>query len=123
MKKRAYITEPVRGKAKSFFMAASILLLASLVPGVGVGLAFRCSLYTFYICLAVFTPLLLFFFCARGAHRRLYRGARDGMTNWPLLKYAVRSEEYAMVTGHFDWLGNNARFFGNPSIGPWEPYE
>ena len=92
--KQAYITEPVRGKAKSFFMTASILLATSLACGVGVGLTFRCSLYTFYICLAIISPLVLLALCGWATHRRLYRGARSGMAIWSLLKYAVQSDEY-----------------------------
>jgi hypothetical protein len=121
--KQAYIPIPVRGKAKSFFMAVSILLAASLTCGAGVGLAFRCSLYTFYICLAVISPLVLMALCGWATHRRLYRGARSGMAVWPLLKYAVQSNEYRVFGPEGNWLGKNALFYGNPWIGPWDPRE
>ncbi len=99
MGKTAYITEPVRGNLQSFAITISVLLPASLLPGMIVGLAFRCSLYAFSLCLVIFGLGMWFFFWGQGADKRLYRGARDGMAIWPLLKYAVQSIEYAPPTG------------------------
>jgi hypothetical protein len=114
MEKTAYPTEPVRGTLQSFMIAATVLLPASLAPGIIVGLAFRCTLPTFYICLEVISALVLMVLCMWATHKRLYRGARSGMTFWPLLKYAVGSDEYRVFPSSdpwFDWLVNYNQYY------------
>lgn len=112
-----------RSRLNAFLIAATILLLTSVACGAGVGLAFRCSLYTFYICLEVISPLVLMVLCLWATHLRLYRGAKSGMGLIQLLIYAVGSDEYRDFGRPVNWLGRNALHSGSPFVGPWNPRE
>ncbi len=117
--KQTNIPIPARGKAKSFLIASTILLTTSLACGAGVGLAFRS---TFWICVAVISPLVLMVLCLWATHLRLYRGAKSGMNLLQLLKYAVMSDEYRSAGYVNPWSGvlPGSYTSGKPNIGPFD---
>ncbi len=118
--KQTNIPIPARGKAKSFLIASAILLTTSLACGAGVGLAFKS---TFWMCVAVISPLVLMVLCLWATHLRLFRGAKSGMNLLQLLTYAVKSDEYH-TTGYIDyWSGvqPGSSSSGEPYLGPFDP--